>query len=429
MARERAEKAERAAVRRRPGGHSRRFKLVLAAVAGIAAIAGAGASAADFDIDNGPCRETPGEALLLRCPTAYVGVPYEVQIESEEGSGCTPYVWYEVVNSVLPAGLSMSRGGLISGTPTSAGFTRFWLWNHDLTKAEGGPDFCGFDDQSEHEFSIPVDPGLAIVNQSVKPGSVGEPYAETLTAKRVDNLNPLTGVDVQASWSLQSGSLPPGVTLSTSGALAGTPTSEGTFEFVVKAQNGGPSVTKTYTLGVRQPVTVKSPFANAQASRAEVGIRFGATATATGGTGTYTWAVASGALPAGVALNATSGALAGTPQGAGNFTFALSATDAEGRVATANGALTVAPRLAIRTVRLKPAKLGRAYQAKLATGGGVRPVTWKVSGKLPPGVRFAKALGALTGTPSRRGTFRLTVQAVDALGAKAQTKLALDVRP
>jgi hypothetical protein len=429
MAREQAEKAERAAMRRLPGGRSRRFKLALAAVAAIAAIAVTGGSAADFDIDNGPCRETPGEALLLRCPTAYVGVPYEVQIESEEGSGCEPYDWFEVVNSSLPVGLSMTRDGLISGTPTTVGITRFWLWDHDLTEAQGGPSWCQREDRSEHEFSIFVDPGLAIVNQSVKPGSVGEPYSETLTAKRVDTVNPVTGVDVQASWSVQSGSLPPGITLSTAGALAGTPTSEGSYQFVVKAQNGGPFDTKTYTLAVRQPVTVRLPFASGQASRSEVGIRFGASAAATGGTGTYTWTLASGSLPAGLALNAASGAVAGTPQSAGNFAFALTATDAEGRVATANGALTVAPRLAIRTTRLKTARLGHAYQAKLATGGGVRPVTWKVNGKLPPGVRFAKTLGALTGTPSRAGTYRLTVQAVDALGAKAQTKLVLDVRP
>ncbi len=93
----------------------------------------------------------------------------------------------------------MSRAGLISGTPTGAGFTRFWLWNHDLTRAEGGPDWCQREDRSEHEFSIPVDPGLAIVNQSVKPASVGEPYSETLTAKRVETLNPVSGPDVQAS--------------------------------------------------------------------------------------------------------------------------------------------------------------------------------------------------------------------------------------
>jgi large repetitive protein len=430
MARERAEKAERAAVRRASGGGSKRFKLALAAVGAISAIVVAGGSAADFDIDNGPCRETPGDVFLLRCPTAFVGVRYEVQIESEEGSGCTspgnPYVWYEVVNSSLPAGLSMSRSGLISGTPTSTGFTRFWLWNHDLTAAEGGPDWCQREDRSEHEFSIFVDPGLTIVNQSVKPATIGQPYSETLTARRVDTLNPETGPDVQATWSLESGSLPPGVSLSPTGVLAGTPTSDGRFQFVVKAQNGSPFDTETYTLAVRQLVTVKL---SAHRPIAEVGMRFGAAATAAGGTGTYTWSLASGTLPSGLALNAASGAIAGTPQRAGNFAFALAATDAEGRVATANGAVTVAPRLAIRTVRLKTGRLGRAYQARLATGGGVRPVTWKASGKLPTGVRFAKSLGALTGTPSRAGTFRLTVQAVDALGARAQAKLVLDVRP
>jgi len=406
----------------------RRLKLALVVVSALAAIAVTGGSAADFDIDGGPCRETPGEALLLRCPTAYVGVPYEVQIVSEEGSGCEPYDWFEVVNSSLPPGLSMTRDGLISGTPTSAGFTRFWLWDHDLTAAQGGPDWCQREDRSEHEFSIPVDPGLAIVNPSVKPASVGQPYSETLTAKRVDTLNPLSGADVQASWSVESGTLPQGVTLSPTGVLSGTPTSEGSYQFVVKAQDGSPFDTKTYTLAVRQPLSVRSPFAPAQTGRAEVGIRFGATATATGGTGSYTWAIASGALPAGLALNTSSGAIAGIPQTAGNFTFGLTATDAEGRVATANGSLTVAPRLAIKTQRLKPGGVGHPYQATLATAGGVRPVAWKVSGKLPSGIRFAKTLGALTGTPRVGGTFRITVQAVDALGAKAQKKLVLDVK-
>lgn len=415
-------------MRRLSGGRSRRFKLALAAVAAIAAIVVSGGSAADFDIDGGPCRETPGEEFLLRCPTGNVGVPYAVQIESEEGSGCTspgnPYIWYEVVNSTLPAGLSMSRSGLISGTPTTAGFTRFWIWNHDLTASQGGPPWCINEDRSEHEFSIYVDPGLAIVKQSIKPATLGQPYSETLTAKRVDSINPVTGPEVQATWSVQSGSLPPGITLSSTGALAGTPTAEGSYQFVVKATNGAPSVTQTYTLSVKQPVTVKLPLA----SRAEVGIRFAATPTATGGTGTYTWTLASGALPPGLALNATSGAIAGTPQTAGNFAFALTATDAEGRVDTENAALTVAPKLAIATAQLKPAKVGHAYHARLASAGGARPVTWKIGGKLPPGLRFAKNLGSLAGTPGRAGTFHLTFQAKDVLGAKAQAKLALIVK-
>jgi hypothetical protein len=387
----------------------------------LAAIAVTGGSAADFDIDGGPCRETPGEALLLRCPTAFVGQEYEVQIESEEGSGCSPdYDYFVIVNSALPPGLSMSRDGLISGTPTTAGFTRFWIFNHDLSVDQGGPVNCPFDDTSEREFSIFVEPGLAIVNQSVKPASLGEPYSETLVAKRVETLNPPTGQDVQASWSLESGSPPPGITLSTTGALTGIPTSEGSYQFVVRAQAGGPVDTETYTLGVRQPVTVKSPFALASGATAEVGARLAKTVTATGGTGTYTWSLASGALPSGVALNTGSGAISGTPQAAGNFTFSIAANDAEGRVATTNAALTVAPRLTIKTRRLKAARVGRAYQARVVTAGGVQPVKWRASGKLPPGVRFATSLGTLAGTPRASGTFPVTFRATDGLEVVAK---------
>ena len=233
------------------------FKLALALIGVFAAIAVTGASAADFEKDFGACREPPGGGQLLRCPTAYVGQEYEVEMESEEGSGCTspgnPYVWYEVANSTLPAGLTMSRAGVISGVPTSAGFTRFWVWNHDLTQAEGGPDWCQREDRSEVEFSIFVDPGLAIVNPSVKPATVGQPYTETLATKHVVTLNPPTGTDVQATWTLESGALPPGVTLSAAGVLSGTPTSEGSYGFVVRAQSGNPIDTATYTLSVRQP--------------------------------------------------------------------------------------------------------------------------------------------------------------------------------
>src|SRR5215218_4961915 len=98
-----------------------RFKLAAIVVGVLAATAVTGASAADFESDSGPCTETAGEGALLRCTTGYVGAPYEVEIESEEGSGCEPYDWFEIVNGSLPSGLSMSRDGVISGVPTGAG--------------------------------------------------------------------------------------------------------------------------------------------------------------------------------------------------------------------------------------------------------------------------------------------------------------------
>jgi hypothetical protein len=404
-----------------------RLKVALIAVGVVAAIAVTGASAADFEGDNGACRETPGENTLLRCPTAYVGVEYEIEIESEEGSGCSPnYDYFLIVNSSLPPGLTMSRDGVISGVPTSTGFTRFWIHNHDLTQAQGGPSWCQRDDVSEREFSMFVDPGLAIVNQSVKPATIGQPYTETLATKHVVSLNPVTGQDVQATWSLQSGALPAGVTLSTSGVLSGTPTSEGSFQFVVRAVHGSPSDTETYTLTVRQPLSVKSPFGPARPPSSEVGIRLAKTFTATGGSGTYTWTLVAGALPTGVALDATRGTIAGTPQAAGVFAFGVSATDSEGRVTTSAAALTVAPRLTIRTLRLRPAKVASTYQMKLATVGGVQPVKWSVvRGTLPPGLKLSQTTGTIAGTPRQSGSFRVTLGARDALGAKSQRNLVL----
>lgn len=418
---------------RRSSGHLRLVELALLLVGvfatiAVTGIAVTGASGADFDNDNGACRGTPADKILSQCPTAYVGEAYQVQIPVEQFSGCDPYDWMEIRNGALPDGLSMTRAGVVSGVPTGAGLARFWVWLHDLTAAEGGPDWCVNDDKSEREFSIPVDPGLAIVSSSLKPATVGQPYSDTLATQDVRTLNPPAGNPVQATWSLQSGVLPPGITLSDSGALTGTPTAEGSYQFVLKAVNGSPFDTKTYTLAARQAVSAKSPFGSGQRPSAEVGAHFGKTFTATGGSGSYTWAVTSGALPPGVALDGTKGTISGSPRAAGKFAFALTATDSEGRAATASAALAVAPRLQIKTRGLKAAKLGRAYEAKLTTAGGAKPVKWKlVSGKLPLGVRFAPRLGTFVGAPRRIGTFRVAIEASDALGAKAQSTLVLRV--
>jgi large repetitive protein len=242
----------------------------------------------------------------------------------------------------------------------------------------------------------------------------------------VTSLNPPTGTDVQASWSVESGALPPGLALSAQGSLTGTPTAEGRWTFVIRAQNGSTLDSKEYSLDVRQPLIVKSPFGPARRASAEVGIRVGKAFTATGGAGPYQWSIASGALPAGTTLNTATGVVSGTPQSAGTFSFSVAATDSEGRVTTSAAALTVAPRLTIRTLRSKPAKVGNPYQSKLATLGGVQPVKWSiVSGKLPSGLKLSPTTGTISGTPREGGSVRVTFGARDALGAKSQKTLVL----
>ena len=405
------------------GGRVRRFALVCALATVVAGVALSGASGASFD-DSTPC---PTVAQFFTCPGGTVGQPYSVQLKGK--GGCDLY-WFEVVNSSLPSGLSMNTSGVISGVPTAAGRAEFFVHIHDLTPSEGGFPWCGGDNPSQKQFVITIEPGLSITNQSVKPGTVGEVYSETLKASQVVSTNPFTGTEVPASWLVQSGTLPPGVTLSTAGLLEGTPTTEGTYQFVVAAFNGSQADTETLTVTVRQPVLIASPFANpAKPPKLEVGVPFDATLTATGGTGTYTWAIASGALPDGLTFG-TDATITGSPLESGSFPFAITATDTEGRVTTLTATLVVAAELSIKTLRLRAAKVGRLYTQKLATLGGVEPVRWKlVRGTLPRGIRFAKKLGVFAGTTRRKGTYRVTVQVSDALGVTSQTRFTLTVLP
>ena len=296
--------------------------------------------------------------------------------------------------------------------------------------SQGGNSWCTSDGRSQKQFAITVDPALAIVNQTVAVGSVGQPYSVSLTAQRVTSSNPFAGTDATATWSVQSGTLPPGIVLSPNGNLTGTPTAEGSFQFVVRAESGSDVDTETYTVVVRQPVVITSPFTSQITPRSEVGVPFTATQTAAGGTGTYTWALISGSLPVGVTFDPTTAAISGIPSVAGSYPFALTATDSEGRVTTLDTAMTVAAKLVVKTLRLKPAKVGRRYNAKLATVGGVAPTKWTiVRGKLPAGMFFAKKVGTFLGKPRKATIERLTVEARDVLGVKAQRKLVLVVRP
>jgi hypothetical protein len=146
--------------------------------------------------------------------------------------------------------------------------------------------------------------------------------------------------------------------------------------------------------------------------------------TAAGGDGTYTWSLASGTLPPGVEI--AQGALAGTPTAAGVYRFVAGVTDAEGRVATYPGRIMIARKLAVATRIIKPGRVSKFFQRKLATSGGVKPTVWRlVRGPLPRGVFFDRGVGAFYGYPTRAGVYRVTVGATDTLGVKALKKFRI----
>jgi hypothetical protein len=395
----------------------KRFALVAAVAALLAGLTAMPGSSASF-VDYTPC---PASGPLLVCPKFQVGQTVSLQLMAF--AGCDTYRW-EMTNGGLPPGLSMSSTGLVTGRPTATGGTTPWITVHDLTASEGGPPWCGGDNKSERQFVFETLAGLDIDTQSVAPGTVNQAYSQQFAATSVTNLNPRQGSPASPSWTVQSGSLPTGVTLSSSGLLSGTPTQTGSFTFVVRATAGNATDTETETLSVRDPLVASSKVRGA---KAEVGVPFTAQQSATGGNGTFTWSLASGTLPEGLEL-AADGNLTGTPTAAGRYTFVLRVADGEGRVVNVPSTLVVKAELTLVTLKLKAATVGRPYRATITTTGGVTPFVWSVRGKLPAGVKWAKKLHMFIGTPTKAGKYRVTVSAEDALDVKVQKTFTLVVK-
>jgi hypothetical protein len=149
---------------------------------------------------------------------------------------------------------------------------------------------------------------------------------------------------------------------------------------------------------------------------------------AVGGRLGYTWAVASGTLPAGLTLNAGTGLLSGTPTTAGTSTFTVRVTDGAASTATAVLSIVVTAPLTIGTASLPSGLVGTAYSATLAATGGTSPYTWSIAaGTLPAGLSLNAATGAITGTPTVAGTSSVTFRVTDSAARTVTKALSIAV--
>jgi large repetitive protein len=401
----------------------KRLSLVVALAAALAVVLVPGASAGKFDQARMGCT---GESPAT-CPAGTVGTPYSLPVFLQDDDPWSCAVFTE--QGSFPPGLSLTpyasdetKAALISGTPTTAGSYRFYI-RYTATKEESCAGTCGNKCQSDDEFIIPINPGLAKLTlgpESAVAATTGTPYSLQVTSSVPD----------AKTFSITTGTLPPGLALDAStGLISGTPTTAGTYDFTVyaKVNADSRSDTKALQIVVRDPLVVSAgePFV-ARKAVTEVGVPFDASISATGGFGTYTWAVTTGIVPRG--LQFVDGAITGKPRTAGSYAFIATVTDQEGRKASYTARIVVAAKLSISTLVLGPGKVGKLYTAKLKTLGGVKPAAWRLlSGPLPRGVRFDRFLGTLTGTPKKAGRYRVTFQATDALGVVSKRTLTIFV--
>jgi hypothetical protein len=349
-------------------------------------------------------------------PVGYNGSAYPSTTLAATGGSGTGYTWTLASGSSLPAGLSLSTAGVVTGTPTATATTSFTAMVTDSAS-----------NTASGTFSITVKAGVSITTGATLPTAyVGSNYSMTFTATG--------GTATGFTWTVTTGStLPAGLTLSSAGVLSGQPTTQGTFGFnLTVTDSASNTASATFSVTVNPAVTITSPTTLPGGYQGAV--YPGATLTATGGSGTgysWTWAAASGSsLPAGLSLS-TGGAISGTPTAGGTFSVVVTVKDSANNTAAATDSLTVESKLAVTTASpLQGGSVNTLYSQQLAASGGSGTgYTWTTTGTNNLGTfnLSLSAAGVVSGTPTTTGTATFTAQVTDSQSHTATASFSLTI--
>ncbi|WP_160861951.1 putative Ig domain-containing protein [Shinella kummerowiae] len=341
-------------------------------------------------------------------PAGTVGASYSQTFTATNGTA--PYS-YAVTSGVLPGGLTLSGAGEVSGTPDTEGAYSFDVTATDTYGATGTAS-----------YSLVVGVQAPIAN------------AVTLTVAANASAQVVT-LDITggAATSVAVATAATHGTATASGtAIHYTPAAgySGTDTFTYTATNAaGTSPPATVTVTVTAPTLALSPAAGALPA-GTVGTAYSQTFTATNGTSPYSYAVTSGALPAGLTLDGTTGKLDGTPTAAGSFDFTVTATDTYGATGTASYSLAMGG--------LAP--IANAVTLTVAANASAKAVTLNITGGAATSVAVATDAAHGTATASKKtitykpavgysGMDTFTYTATNAAGTSLPATVTVTVMP
>jgi len=354
-------------------------------------------------IANQPIQISP-----VTLPAAVVGGAYSVTFSASGGT--PPYAFSASLS--CPGELTFSANGLWSGTPLTA---------RTVTCTISATDSKGVTGSRDYQLTI-APATLTLAPSTLASGQIRVAYSVALQA---------SGGAAPYTFSLTQGSLPAGLSLSSSGAIGGTPQQAGSFSIRIAAQDSkGGSGYKDYSLQIAGDTIALGPSALPAAT---VGQAYSAQLTASGGAAPYTFAMVSGASwYAGLQLG-TNGSITGTPTGGNGATvqFTVSATDLNGSSGSATFKIIVSPNtpttLSLSPTSLPAGHIETPYSASVQASGGKPPYTYLLTqGELPNGVALG-VTGALAGTPLQIGTFLIQIGALDSAGATGSANYQLQI--
>ena len=240
--------------------------------------------------------------------SAAVGSPYSATLE---GSGLPSDVTWEVTAGSLPAGLTLSPGGVIAGTASATGSSTFTV-KATAKEKNFGPTRI---DSKQYTLNV-LQPLSVKLSRRIAEAKVA--FSASLQA---------TGGQGPYTWSATGA--PAGLAISSAGVLSGVPARSGTFTFTARVVDASGTAKDTQVgLIVRQRLAITATSLPA----ASAGHVYRAKIASKGGVEGKRWT--SGALPRGLKLGATTGTITGVPASAGTVRVTIRVRDALGAVSS-----------------------------------------------------------------------------------------------
>ena len=323
-----------------------------------------------------------------------------------------PGAQFSSSNLTALTGLTISAGGVISGTPTVTGAI-------DVTVTATTPAVGGS------------------VNRTLTITIAGVTTATSVNYSQNTAITPLalTSFPTAVGSVTISGTLPNGLSVAGS-TLSGTPTQSGTFNVTINANAGGTAVSQGLTISVGPiPVITSSPTSNVAPTVTVIGssgaaisnIQINASTPPALNVNPY---IATGiAAITGLNFSAATGIISGTPSVSGDFPVTLGASNVNGQ-GTLNVVFRVnagaAPNIssAATAAAVSVGSTGTVYTITTNSNGPIVSYGIVAPSLLPAGLSLDPATGVVSGTPTTSGTFQTTLSATNSgnfMGTKVVT--------
>ena len=343
----------------------------------------------------------PVPVVTPETKTAAIGTPFQFTINATNSPTS-----YMVSSGSLPGGLNLNAAtGAISGSPNATG-----TFNFQITASNAGGD------SSPATMSITVGQSSAPVVTPATPSGIRN---TTFTYQIVASNAP-------TAYAIASGTLPAGLTLDTAtGVISGTPTAAGTTSVSITATNGvGTSAAVSVTITISNPAI---PVVTPATPNGTTGSAFSYQIAATNSPTSY--AIATGTLPVGLAINASTGVISGTPTVAGTSTLGITATNGLGTSDSATVTITIsnsAPPVVTAGTKTGTTNVAFSYQIIASNS----PTSYAITtGTLPAGLTLNTSTGLITGTPTATGTSALGITAANTAGTSAAATVTIIIYP